>query len=108
MANYAHEYSRRAAMATLERLTISLPADMAAAVTGAAEGGDCISDSKVVRGALDAWKMKRALQLQEPAGLKAEFNRGPTDVAAGRVQELDAERAVERGRKPFASRSPSA
>jgi antitoxin ParD1/3/4 len=61
-----------------------------------------------VREALRDWKMKRALQLQELASLKAEIDRGLTDVAEGRVEDLDAARAIERGKKLLAGRSPSA
>ena len=68
-------------MAEIERLTITLPADMAALVKGAVEGGDYASSSEVVREALRDWKMKRALQLQELATLKADIDRGLGDVA---------------------------
>ncbi len=95
-------------MAGIERLTITLPSDMAALVKGAVEGGDYASSSEVVREALRDWKMKHALQLQELAALKAEIDRGLADVAAGRVKDFDAERIIERGRKLLASRSPSA
>jgi antitoxin ParD1/3/4 len=95
-------------MAGIERLTITLPSDMAAVVKGAVEGGDYASSSEVVREALRDWKMKRALQLQELAGLKAEIDRGLTDMAEGRVKDFDAESIVERGRRLLAARSPSA
>lgn len=47
-------------MAEIERLTVTLPADMAAIVKGAVAGGDYASASEVVREALRDWKMKRA------------------------------------------------
>src|SRR5271165_2731413 len=95
-------------MAEIERLTITLPRDMAAVVKGAVEGGDYASSSEVVREALRDWKMKRALQLQELAALKADIDKGLTDVAEGRVKDFDAGRIIERGRKLLAARSPSA
>jgi antitoxin ParD1/3/4 len=95
-------------MAEIERLTITLPSDMAAVVKGAVEGGDYASNSEVVREALRDWKMKRALQLQELASLKADIDRGLTDLAEGRVQDFDKARIIERGRKLLAGRSPSA
>ena len=49
-------------MAELERLTITLPAEMAAVVKSAVESGDYASTSEVVRAALRDWKTKRALQ----------------------------------------------
>jgi antitoxin ParD1/3/4 len=71
-------------------------------------GGDYASSSEVVREALRDWKMKRALQLQELAALKADIDKGLTDVAEGRVKDFDAEQIIERGRKLLATRSPSA
>jgi antitoxin ParD1/3/4 len=95
-------------MAEIERLTITLPSDMAAVVKGAVTGGDYASSSEVVREALRDWKMKRALQLQELVALKADIDKGLTDLAEGRVKDFDADRIIERGRKLLASRSPSA
>jgi antitoxin ParD1/3/4 len=91
-------------MAEIERMTITLPADMAAVVKGAVKGGDYASTSEVVREALRDWKTKRALQLQELAALKAEIDKGLADLAEGRVKEFDADRIIERGRKLLASR----
>jgi antitoxin ParD1/3/4 len=95
-------------MAAIERLTITLPSDMAAVVKGAVEGGDYASSSEVVREALRDWKMKRSLQLQELAALKTDIDKGLTDLAEGRVQDFDAARIIERGKKLLAARSPSA
>jgi len=95
-------------MAEIERMTITLPADMAAVVKSAVKGGDYASTSEVVREALRDWKTKRALQLQELAALKAEIDKGLADLAEGRVQDFDADRIIERGKKLLASRSRSA
>jgi antitoxin ParD1/3/4 len=95
-------------MAEIERLTITLPSEMAAIVKGAVEGGDYASTSEVVREALRDWKMKRALQVQELASLKADIDKGLTDLAEGRVKDFDASRIIERGKKILAARSPSA
>jgi len=94
-------------MAEIERMTITLPSDMAAVVKGAVEGGEYASSSEVMREALRDWKMKRQLQLQELAALKADIDRGLADVAEGRVQDFDSARIIERGRKLLAGRSPS-
>jgi antitoxin ParD1/3/4 len=91
-------------LAEIERMTITLPSDMAAVVKGAVEGGDYASSSEVVREALRDWKMKRALQLQALASLKTDIDRGLTDLAEGRVEEFDPARIVERGRKLLAGR----
>ncbi|MDR3489791.1 MAG: type II toxin-antitoxin system ParD family antitoxin [Bradyrhizobium sp.] len=95
-------------MSDIERLTITLPAEMAAVVKSAVETGDYASTSEVVRAALRDWKMKRALQVEELAALKADIDTGLADVAAGRVKDFDAARIIERGRKLLADRSPSA
>jgi len=94
-------------MAEIERLTITLPTEMAAVVKSAVDEGDYASTSEVVRAALRDWKMKRALQLQELAALKADINKGLADVAAGRVKDFDRADIIERGRKLLATRSPS-
>jgi antitoxin ParD1/3/4 len=95
-------------MPEIERLTITLPSEMAAIIKGAVEGGDYASSSEVVREALRDWKTKRALQFQELAALKADIDKGLTDLAEGRVQNFNAARIIERGRKLLAARSLSA
>jgi antitoxin ParD1/3/4 len=80
---------------------------MAVAVKGAVAGGDYASVSEVVREALRDWKRKRALQLQEFAALKADVDKGLADVTEGRVQDFNADRIIERGRKLLANRSRS-
>jgi len=95
-------------MAEIERMTITLPSDMAAVVKGAVEGGDYASSSEVVREALRDWKAKRALQLQELTTLKADIDRGLADLAEGRIHDFDPTRIIERGRNLLAKRSASA
>ncbi len=92
-------------MADLERLTITLPADMAGLVKGAVEGGDYASSSEVIREALRDWKMKRQLRLGQLAELKADIDRSLADVAEGRLAKFDAERIIARGRNLLADRS---
>jgi len=94
-------------VSTIERMTITMPGDMAAVVKGAVEGGDYASTSEVIREALRDWKAKRAVQLHELEALKADIHKGLTDVAAGRVNDFDVGRIIERGRKLLAARSPS-
>jgi antitoxin ParD1/3/4 len=95
-------------MAEVERITITLPSEMAAVVKDAVAGGDYGSTSEVVRDALRDWKLKRALQLQQLATLKTDIDKGMVDLADGRVRDFDAERIIERGRTLLASRSTSA
>ncbi len=94
-------------MSTIERMTITMPADMAAVVKAAVDSGDYASTSEVVRDALREWKMRRAVQLQEIAALKADIDKGLADVAAGRVKDFNKKAIVERGRKLLAGRSSS-
>jgi antitoxin ParD1/3/4 len=91
-------------MAEIERMTITLPSDMAAIVKAAVEGGDYASSSEVVREALRDWKMKRALRMQELTSLQADIDRGLADLAEGRVQDFDSARIIERGRTLLAGR----
>lgn len=95
-------------MSKIERMTVTMPVEMAAAVKSAVDAGDYASTSEVVRAALRDWKMKRALQIEELAALKADIDAGLADVAAGRLEDFDAARIVARGRKLLADRSPSA
>jgi antitoxin ParD1/3/4 len=92
-------------MSNIERMTITMPTEMVAAVKGAVEGGDYASTSEVVREALRDWRAKRALQLQELTALKSDIDKGLADVAAGRVEDFDAARIIERGRTLLAARS---
>lgn len=92
-------------MPVIERMTVTMPADMAAQIKAAVESGDYASTSEVVREALRGWKLRRAVQMQELEALKADIDRGLADVAAGRVRAFDVERILERGRKLSANRS---
>ena len=95
-------------MFEIERMTITLPTDMAAALKGAVVAGDYASTSEVVREAIRDWKMKRAVQVQELAALKADIDKGLADVAAGRIKRFDKNNIIARGRTLLASRTPAA
>lgn len=86
-------------MASIERMTITMPTDMAAVIKAAVDEGDYASTSEVVREALREWKQRRAFQSQEFAVLKADIDKGLADIAAGRVRSFDKKRIVARGRK---------
>jgi antitoxin ParD1/3/4 len=92
----------------IERLTITLPADMAGMVKGAVDEGGYASTSEVIREALRDWKLKRELRLNQLAELRADISRGLADVAEGRLGNFDAERIIARGRSLLADRSNSA
>ena len=95
-------------MAAIERLTITLPADMAGLVKGAVDEGGYASTSEVIREALREWKLKRDLYARQLEALRVDIGRGLADVAEGRLVPYDRGRIVERGRKQFANRANSA
>ena len=92
------------ALSTVERLTVTMPVDMAALIKQAVAGGDYASSSEVIREAMREWKAKRGLQMGAFDSLKADLDKGMADVAAGRVNDFDAAKIVERGRKLLAVR----
>jgi antitoxin ParD1/3/4 len=100
--------AQEAGMGAIERLTITLPSDMAGLVKGAVDEGDYASTSEVIRDALRDWKLKRELRLHKLAELKAEIEIGMADYRAGRVVEFDAERIAEHGRELLAKRRKNA
>ncbi len=87
-------------MSSIERLTITIPTDMAAVVKAAVDGGDYASTSEAVR----EWTLRRVVQEQELAALKADIDKGLADVAAGRVRDSDTANIVKRGRQLSAKR----
>lgn len=95
-------------MADIQRLTITLPNEMAVLVKSAVDEGGYASTSEVVREALREWKLKRELQIHKLRALKADIDRGFADVAEGRTREFNAKRIVQRGRKLSAERRRSA
>jgi antitoxin ParD1/3/4 len=84
-------------MSTVERITITLTAEMAQAVRGAVQAGEYASSSEIVREALRDWRHKRALRARELAELRAQVEAGLADIEAGRVRDFDAERIIRRG-----------
>lgn len=96
---------RYSTMSTIERLTVTMPAEMAATLKSAVDAGEYASTSEVIREALRDWSFKRQLMLDELATLKQDIDKGLADVAAGRVHEFNAQRIAERGRKLLAARS---
>ena len=94
-------------MAEIERLTITLPSEMAAIVKWAVEGGDYASSSEVVRDALRDWQDKRAIRAEKLAALKHDIDIGLKDIEAGRVVDFDPKDIIRRGRLRLAERSGS-
>ncbi|MBV6273727.1 type II toxin-antitoxin system ParD family antitoxin [Alcaligenaceae bacterium CGII-47] len=92
-------------MTTIERLTVTMPTEMAATLKSAVEMGEYASTSEVVREALRDWSFKRQLMLDQLTALKQDIDKGLADVAAGRTREFDTQRIAERGRALLAARS---
>ncbi|MEO1019608.1 MAG: type II toxin-antitoxin system ParD family antitoxin [Pseudomonadota bacterium] len=95
-------------MSNVERLTITLTTEMAHAVRGVVESGSYASSSEVIREALRDWQLKRQIQDRQLEELKTDVRAGLDDIDAGRVQDFDAERIIDRGKARLASRSRSA
>ena len=75
-------------MSEIERLTITLPAQMATDLKKVVAAGEYASTSEIVREALRDWKTKHAIHIQELEALKADIDNGLADVAAGRVKKF--------------------
>lgn len=94
-------------MAAIERLTITMPAEMASTVKAAVDSGEYASTSEVIREAVRDWRAKRASQVHELEQLKQDIAKGLADLEAGRLKDFDIDRIAARGRKRLASRSSS-
>lgn len=95
-------------MSTIERLTITMPAEMLALVKAAVDEGEYSSTSEIIRESLRDWTHKRALRLQEFTALKADIDAGLADMRAGRLTEFKADKIIARGKKLLAARAPTA
>ena len=95
-------------MSDIERMTVTLTAEMARTVKGAVKNGDYASNSEIVREALRDWQRKRRLQEGELEQLRADIRGGLGDVKAGRIGNFDAGRIVKKGESRLAGREPSA
>jgi antitoxin ParD1/3/4 len=88
----------------IERLNITLPADMAGVVKDAVDQGDYDSASEVILEALQDWKLKRESLLQRLTELKAEMENGMADVKAGKVSKFNLEEIAALGKKLHSGR----
>ena len=70
-------------MATAEKISIALPAEMVAIVRGAVASGEYASSSEVVRDALRDWKHKRSLRQQGVAELRRLWQEALSDETPG-------------------------
>jgi antitoxin ParD1/3/4 len=95
-------------MSNIERMTITLTAEMAEAVRMAVQTGAYASSSEIIREALRDWRHKRALQEKELQELRAKVEEGLSDIEEGRVHDFDPERIIRRGEQQLQSSEPSA
>jgi len=93
-------------MSDVERMTITLTAEMAKAVKGAVAAGDYASSSEIVREALRHWRRQRELQARELEALRADARAGMADIEAGRVHDFDAERIIQKGKQRLTPPEP--
>ncbi len=63
-------------MPNVEKVSIALTVEMAAAVRKAVEGGEYASNSEVVREALRDWALKRSVQQKEIEALRGLWGEG--------------------------------
>ena len=84
-------------MAAIERLTVTLPEDMASRVKDAVAEGDYASTSEIVREALRDWEVKAETRRRKLAALRQHVDKGLNDVARGRVIDVDLDEIVRRG-----------
>jgi antitoxin ParD1/3/4 len=70
-------------MPTIKKISIALPAEMAAVVRQAVEVGEYSSNSEVIREALRDWNHKRALRQQEAEELHRMWQQALEDKRPG-------------------------
>jgi antitoxin ParD1/3/4 len=88
-------------MPTVEKLSIALPAEMAATVRRAVEAGEYSSNSEVIRDALREWTHRRKLREQSLADLRTRWQEAVTDNSEG----LDPESVFLRLQKKYNSKA---
>lgn len=84
-------------MAGIERLTVTLPADMASRVKDAVAEGNYASTSEIVREALRDWELKAELRKRKLVALRKHVDLGLRDLARGRVVDADIDDIMRRG-----------
>ena len=85
-------------MSDMERITFTLPVDMAKDVRAALESGDYASSSEIMRDALRGWRDSRLVRLHELSLLRRDIEQGMADVQAGRTTLFDKDRLKKKAR----------
>ncbi|MBN3873297.1 type II toxin-antitoxin system ParD family antitoxin [Nostoc sp. JL33] len=76
-------------MPNVEKISVALTPEIAAFVRDAVESGEYASGSEVIREALQDWKQKRLLQLQNIDELRRLWQEG-IDSGAGQYKDIEA------------------
>jgi antitoxin ParD1/3/4 len=82
-------------MATVEKISIALPADMVALIRDAVGSGEYASSSEVIRDALREWKYKRLVRQKAIEELRAAVEEGQK---SGPGENLDIEAIIKRAK----------
>lgn len=94
-------------MKTVDRITITLPPEMAETVRAAVESGQYASNSEIIREALSDWTHKNTLRDRQLEALRKDVKEGLADVKAGKTRKFDPERIIKKGKKRLDKRAPS-
>ena len=84
-------------MPNVEKMSIALTPEMAAAVRAAVASGEYVSSSEVVREALRDWQLRRALHQKEVEELGRVWQEG-IDSGTGHLADMQAIKAEARRR----------
>jgi antitoxin ParD1/3/4 len=84
-------------MPNVEKISIALTPEMAAAVRAVVENGEYVSTSEVVREALRDWQLRRALHQKELEELRRLWQEG-LDSGLGHLADMQAIKAEARRR----------
>jgi antitoxin ParD1/3/4 len=87
-------------MASIEKISVALPADMLELVRQAVKSGDYATTSEVIREALREWKGRRETREESLAELRRLVQEG---LDSGGWQPFDAEEVKREGRKLLAA-----
>lgn len=91
-------------MSAIERMTITLPSEMAATLRHSVEGGQYASASEIVREALREWARKHDDERRDLEALREAIRKGdesgpsiPAEEVFAELREMIAERRAMRG-----------
>jgi antitoxin ParD1/3/4 len=83
----------------LERMTITMPSEMASIVQAVVDSGEYATVSEVIREAVRDWLARKVSQQQELQALRSDIQKGLADLKAGRIKKFDVDRIAAQGRK---------